>query len=77
MKSFVQAIANLTSGFDIMIKKNYLLYDGYLLKYDGSIFKDISLIDLDSIIDQLPNIKKQLDAGYSYYGSYSLEQKII
>ena len=38
MKSFEKAIENLTSGSVITIKKNQLVYDGYMLKYDGNLY---------------------------------------
>lgn len=74
MKSFEKAIENLMSASVITMKKHHLTYDGYLLKYDGNIFKDTSLIELGALLEQFPNIKNELDNGYTYYGLYDFEK---
>ena len=76
MKSFEKAIEKLSFGFVFTIKRDNLIYNGYLLKYDGDIFKDILLVDVGPILDQFPHIKKEINYGYSYYGFYDMEQQL-
>lgn len=57
----------------VMIRRENKEYIGYILKYDGKIFQDVKIADPLSFIIQLPNIKKQLDEGFSYHLVYNFD----
>ena len=57
----------------VIIRKEEEKYLGYILKYDGKIFKDVGITDSEQFITQFPSIKKQLENGYSYHLVYNFE----
>lgn len=57
----------------IMIRKEEEEYIGYILKYDGKIFKDVQVADAQVFINQFPSIKKQLQKGFSYHLVYNFD----
>ena len=68
------------SGSVLMIKRSDLssnkpVYDGYIIKYDGSIFKDVLVVKPENILTQFPNMEKQLEKGFSYHVVYDFEKK--
>ena len=75
MKKLKDAVGYLTCGFVMTMKKNNSDYIGYILKYDGSIFKDVFIIEIEKFLTQFPNIEKQLDKGFSYHAVYDFETK--
>lgn len=75
-----KVIDYIKDGSVLLIKRSDLsssepIYDGYIVKYDGSIFKDVLLIKSENILTQFPSIEKQLDNGFSYHVVYDFENK--
>ena len=56
-----------------MIRKEEEIYIGYILKYDGEVYKDVKITDAQFLISQFPNIKKQLESNFSYHLVYNFE----
>ncbi len=75
MKKVKDAVGYLTCGFVMTMKKDNSDYIGYILKYDGSIFEDVFIIEIENFLTQFPNIEKQLDKGFSYHAVYDIETK--
>lgn len=57
----------------VMIRKEEEIYIGYILKYDGEIYKDVKITDAQFLISQFPNIKKQLENNFSCHLVYNFE----
>lgn len=57
----------------VIIRKEEEKYLGYILKYDGKIFKDVGITDSEQFITQFPSIKKQLENGFSYHLVYNFD----
>lgn len=57
----------------VMIRKEKENYIGYILKYDGEIFRDVKMADAQVFINQFPNIKKQLENNFSYHLVYNFD----
>lgn len=57
----------------VIIRKEEENYIGYILKYDGEIFKDVKIADAQVFINQFPNIKKQLENNFSYHLVYNFD----
>lgn len=80
MEKLDKVINYIKGGSVLLIKRSDFsssepIYDGYIVKYDGSIFKDVLIVKSENTLTQFPNIKKQLDKGFSYYVVYDFEKK--
>lgn len=80
MKKIEEVIDYVKDGSVLIIKKPDLDsaesgYYSYIIKYDGSIFKDVISAEINNVLSLIPNIKEQLNIGYSCRVLYDFENK--
>lgn len=78
MKKLEEVIEYVKDGSVLIIRKSALEsenYYSYIMKYDGSIFEDIIAAEINKVISDIPNIREQVDKGYSCRVLYSIEHK--
>lgn len=78
MKKLEEVINYVKDGSVLLIKKSDTEseeYYSYIIKYDGGVFKDVILAELNEVISEIPNIAEQLNLGNSFCVLYSIENK--
>lgn len=78
MKKLEEVIDYVKDGSVLIIRKSDLeseSYYSYIMKYDGGIFEDVISAEINEVISEIPNIREQLNIGYSCRVLYSIENK--
>ena len=78
MKKLEEVINYVKDGSVLLIKRSTLEeeeYFSYIIKYDGGVFKDVILAEINEVISEIPNITEQLNLGNSFCVLYSVENK--
>lgn len=76
MKKLEDVLDCVKYGATLKIQKevklgNEDIYNCYLLRYDGKIFKDVLAVEISNFLTLIPNIKEMVDEGYTYQMSYN------
>ena len=82
MKKLEEIVECLKEGSIFTIKKYFYSedksdYSSCITIYDGKIFKDVKTVEIRELLTNIPNIKEQIDNGYTYHVKYDREKNVF